>query len=177
MSTVSCHKNGLLESLNTPFELINWIFCFFVLFFFVFCFVFFFCFVFCFVFVFLFLFLVLVFVFVFLFFLFFFVFCKVCGSEEIFFLSIYSHPLELPWYSFTKYIHLLKDCRVYWKEWQIQIPWRYSVQKTLWGCAANMGSKISLLVYVWPLYERQIWYVSETIFLNLPKFEPKLAHI
>ena len=27
----------------------------------------------------------------------------------------------------------------------------YSVQKTLRGCAANMGSKISLLVFEWPL--------------------------
>ena len=27
----------------------------------------------------------------------------------------------------------------------------YSVQKTLRGCATNMGSKISLLVYEWPL--------------------------
>ena len=27
----------------------------------------------------------------------------------------------------------------------------YLVQKILQGCAANMGSKISLLVYEWPL--------------------------
>ena len=35
---------------------------------------------------------------------------------------------------------------------KLEIPrsvfiWGYSVQKMLWGCAANMGSKISILVY------------------------------
>ena len=35
----------------------------------------------------------------------------------------------------------------------------YLVQKTLQGCAANMGSKISLLVYEWPLLNSKsgIW--------------------
>ena len=30
--------------------------------------------------------------------------------------------------------------------------WGYSAQKTQQGRAANIGSKISLLVYQWPLY-------------------------
>ena len=36
-----------------------------------------------------------------------------------------------------------------------------------------MGSKISLLVYEWPL----IWYMNGSIFQNFPKFEQKLAQI
>ena len=35
----------------------------------------------------------------------------------------------------------------------------YLVQKTLRGCAANMGSKISLLVCEWPLIKCKIWYM------------------
>ena len=34
-------------------------------------------------------------------------------------------------------------------------PRGYSVQKTFLGCAANMSSKISLLVYEWPPYKMQ----------------------
>ena len=45
------------------------------------------------------------------------------------------------------------------------------------GCAANMGSKISLLVYEWPLVKCKIWYVNGAIFQNFPKFQPKLAQI
>ena len=62
---------------------------------------------------------------------------------------------------------------------------RYSVQKTLWGCATNMGSKISLLVYEWSLIKCQIWYVNGSIYksfpnlsqigLNLRKFWKKLC--
>ena len=48
----------------------------------------------------------------------------------------------------------------------------YSLRKTLRGCAANMGSKISSLVYEWPLIKCQIWYTNGSIF---SKFEPKLA--
>ena len=40
----------------------------------------------------------------------------------------------------------------------------YLVQKTLRGCAANMGSKISLLVYEWPLIKCKIWYMNGLIF-------------
>ena len=40
----------------------------------------------------------------------------------------------------------------------------YSVQKTLQGYAANMGSKISLLVYEWPLMKCKIWYMNGWIF-------------
>ena len=54
---------------------------------------------------------------------------------------------------------------------------RYLVQKTLRECAANMGSKISLLVYEWPLIKCKIWYMNGSIFQNLAKFEPKLAQI
>ena len=36
----------------------------------------------------------------------------------------------------------------------------YSVQKTLQGCAADMGSKISLLIYEWPLTKCKIWYIG-----------------
>ena len=53
----------------------------------------------------------------------------------------------------------------------------YLVQKTQGGCAANMGSKISLLVYEWPLIKCKIWYMNGSIFQNLAKFEPKLAQI
>ena len=54
----------------------------------------------------------------------------------------------------------------------------YLVQKTLQGCAANMGSKINLLVYEWPLSIKcKIWYMNGSIFQNLAKFEPKLAQI
>ena len=50
---------------------------------------------------------------------------------------------------------------------------RYSIQKTLQGRATNMGSKISLLVYEWPLIKCKIWNMN----MNFPKFEQKLAHI
>ena len=53
----------------------------------------------------------------------------------------------------------------------------YSVQKTLQGCAANMGSKISLLVYEWPLIKCKIWYMNGSIFQNLLKFGPKLNRL
>ena len=53
----------------------------------------------------------------------------------------------------------------------------YLVQKTQWGCAANMGSKISLSVYEWPLIKCKIWYMIGLIFQKFPKFEPKLAKI
>ena len=43
----------------------------------------------------------------------------------------------------------------------------YLVQKTLQRCAANMGSKISLLVYEWPLIRCKIWYMNGSIFPNL----------
>ena len=56
-------------------------------------------------------------------------------------------------------------------------PGGYLVQKTLRGCATNMGSKISLLVYEWPLIKCKIWYINGSIFQNLAKFEPKLAQI
>ena len=42
-------------------------------------------------------------------------------------------------------------------------------------CAANMGSKISLLVYEWPLIKCKIWYMNGLIFQKFPKFEPKLG--
>ena len=54
----------------------------------------------------------------------------------------------------------------------------YLVQKTLWGCATNMGSKISLLVYEWPLVKCRIWYMNGSIFKigsNLRKFRKKLV--
>ena len=45
---------------------------------------------------------------------------------------------------------------------------RYSVQKTLQGRAANMGSKISLLVYKWHLIKCRSWYMNGSIFKILP---------
>ena len=48
---------------------------------------------------------------------------------------------------------------------------------TLQGCAANMGSKISLLVYEWPRIKCKICYMNGLIFQHFPKFEPKLAQI
>ena len=53
----------------------------------------------------------------------------------------------------------------------------YSVQKTLRGRAANMGSKISLLLYECPLKKCRIWYMNGSIFQNFPKFEPKLGRL
>ena len=53
----------------------------------------------------------------------------------------------------------------------------YSLQKTLRGHATNMGSKISLLVYEWPLIKNRIWYMNGWICQNFPKFEPKVAQI
>ena len=58
--------------------------------------------------------------------------------------------------------------------------WGYSVQKILYECAANMGSKISLLLYEWPLIKENtgfdIW-MGIKIFPNLSqnwlKFEKK----
>ena len=47
----------------------------------------------------------------------------------------------------------------------------YSVQKTLQGRAANMGSKISLLVYEWPLIKCRNLYMNGLIFQNFQKFE------
>ena len=49
----------------------------------------------------------------------------------------------------------------------------YSVQKTLRGCATNICSKSSLLVYEWPLIKCKIWYMNGPIFKNFLKFEPK----
>ena len=49
--------------------------------------------------------------------------------------------------------------------------------ETLGGCATNMGSKISLLVYEWPLIKCKIWYMNGSIFQRFPKFEPELAQI
>ena len=50
------------------------------------------------------------------------------------------------------------------------LPGGYLIQKTLRGCAANMGSKISLLVYEWHLIKCKIWYVNGSIFQKFPKF-------
>ena len=63
----------------------------------------------------------------------------------------------------------------YQKEKPYQSPGGYLVQKTLRGCAANMGSKISLLIYEWPLINCKIWYMNGSIFQNLTKFEPKIG--
>ena len=48
-----------------------------------------------------------------------------------------------------------------------------SEQKTQLGRAANMGSKISLVVYEWSLIKCRIWYVNGSVFQNFLKFEPK----
>ena len=40
--------------------------------------------------------------------------------------------------------------------------------KRLWGCAANMGSKISLLEYEWPLIKYKIWYMNGQFFKICP---------
>ena len=42
------------------------------------------------------------------------------------------------------------------------------------GCAVNMGSKISLMVYDWPLIKCKIWYMNGSIFQNLTKI-PKIG--
>ena len=55
-------------------------------------------------------------------------------------------------------------CHPCW--WHIPHP-QYSVQKTLRGCATNMGSKISLLVYERLLMKCKIWYINGLIFQNL----------
>ena len=50
-------------------------------------------------------------------------------------------------------------------------------KQTLWGRGANMGGKISLLVYQWPHAKCKIWYMNESIFQLYKNFEPKLAQI
>ena len=48
--------------------------------------------------------------------------------------------------------------------------------KTIWGCTANISSKISLLVYINdPLMQNLVFEWAD--FQNFPKFEPKLAQI
>ena len=53
--------------------------------------------------------------------------------------------------------------------------WGVLITNTLQGCATNMGSKITLLVYEWPLIKCKIWYINASIFQNFPKFDRKLA--
>ena len=60
---------------------------------------------------------------------------------------------------------------ILYQQWN---PGGYLVQKTLQGCATNMGSKISLLVYEWPLIKCTIWYMNGLIFQNLAKFGSNL---
>ena len=75
------------------------------------------------------------------------------------------------------------DCAIY--QWFSFKGWlgaeglllTYSVQKTLWGRAANMGSKISRLVYQWPLILCTIWCMNWSSFQISFKFEPKLDQI
>ena len=56
-------------------------------------------------------------------------------------------------------------------------PRGYLVQKTLRGCTANMGSKIRLLVYEWPLIKCKIWYMNGLIFQKFPKFKKILEKL
>ena len=51
----------------------------------------------------------------------------------------------------------------------------YLVQKTLRGCAANMGSKISLLVYEWPIIKCKIWYMNGSIFSKFGQIWAKIG--
>ena len=51
----------------------------------------------------------------------------------------------------------------------------YSVQRPYGDVV--MDSKISLLVFEWPLIKYKIWYMNGSIFQNLHKFEMKLAQI
>ena len=53
----------------------------------------------------------------------------------------------------------------------------YSVQKTLLVRAANMGSKISLLVYEWPRVKCRIWYMNGCIFQKCLKFNKVLEKL
>ena len=53
----------------------------------------------------------------------------------------------------------------------------YSVQKTLRGCATNMGSKISLLVYKWPLIKCKIWYINGVDFSKCSQIWAKIGWI
>ena len=50
-----------------------------------------------------------------------------------------------------------------------------SVQKTLWGCAANIGSKISLLLYELRLIKFKISCRNELIFQNFNQFEQAIS--
>ena len=78
----------------------------------------------------------------------------------------------------SKYWYILVYTWCQETDWTVWLtPRGYSVQKTLQGCAANMGSKISLLVYEWPHIKCKIRYMNGSIFQNFPKFEPKLAQI
>ena len=54
-------------------------------------------------------------------------------------------------------------------------PGGYLVQKSLRGCAANMSSKISLLVYEWPLIKCKIWYTKGSIFSKFGQIWAKIG--
>ena len=56
-----------------------------------------------------------------------------------------------------------------------KVPGGYLVQKTLQGCAANMGSTISLLVYEWPLIKCKIWYMNGSIFSKFGQIWAKIG--
>ena len=52
----------------------------------------------------------------------------------------------------------------------------YTVQKTLWGYAANMGNNISLLAtYEWPLKNAKFGISMGCFYFNFLKFEQKLG--
>ena len=82
-----------------------------------------------------------------------------------------------------EYVHVI------WVEIQYSITFILSnsqdVQMIRWGCAANMGSKISLMVYQWPLFCANfgIWKGKFSKFshtwaksgLNLWQFEKKMV--
>ena len=74
----------------------------------------------------------------------------------------------------------LEFCWLFWGDmaiWKVWMGGGYLIQKTLRGCATNMGSKISLLVYEWPLIKCKIWYMNGSIFQNWLKFKKILEKI
>ena len=113
-------------------------------------------------------------------------------SGILFFIFASCEPLNIEylaiWHACLAFKHVLIQSTKWWQErflncWThflqcksgqwFQPGGGYSVQKTLRGCATNMGSKISLLVYEWPLIKCQILYMNGSIFQHFPKFEPK----
>ena len=106
-----------------------------------------------------------------------------CSSSSSFFLPGNSyamhkdmistqHVVQIIWFVVVQGIKRTNMRKEWRKEKGCNLGGGYSVWKTLRGCTANMGSKISLFVYKWPLMKCKIWCMNGLIFQNFPKFDP-----